>query len=134
MADFLTAYKKTSVNEGGYSNDPADKGGETWKGIARKKHPFWVGWQIIDSQKSKPDFPKCLYKIPELEDKVQTMYKYTFWTEIKGAHINEQAIADSLYDSTVNMGPGAAIKLAQRALGIKETGVMDEETLKTING
>ncbi|RYD50653.1 MAG: hypothetical protein EOP52_13405, partial [Sphingobacteriales bacterium] len=35
MADFLTAYKRTAVAEGGYANDPDDLGGETYKGIAR---------------------------------------------------------------------------------------------------
>ena len=36
MADFRLAYKKIEAAEGGYVNDPDDKGGETYKGISRK--------------------------------------------------------------------------------------------------
>lgn len=31
------------IHEGGYSNDPIDLGGETYKGIARNAHPNWQG-------------------------------------------------------------------------------------------
>ena len=39
MADFLKAFNKIIVNEGGYVNDKDDKGGETFMGITRKNHP-----------------------------------------------------------------------------------------------
>ena len=44
MADFRLAYKKIEAAEGGYVNDPDDKGGETYKGISRKANPDWNGW------------------------------------------------------------------------------------------
>ena len=48
MADFNKAYKATMGHEGGYVDDPADKGGETYKGIARRYNPGWGGWKQID--------------------------------------------------------------------------------------
>ena len=51
MAIFNLAYKKLEVAEGGYVNDPDDKGGETYKGISRKANPNWAGWISIDQIK-----------------------------------------------------------------------------------
>ena len=46
--EFKEAYKKTVANEGYLSNNPNDRGGMTWKGIARNVHPNWAGWKEID--------------------------------------------------------------------------------------
>jgi lysozyme family protein len=51
MADFEIAYGETELREGGYVNDPVDRGGETHRGVARKFHPDWSGWKIIDQIK-----------------------------------------------------------------------------------
>ena len=44
MANFKIAHEKTAANEGGYANNHADVGKETYRGIARKLHPKWQGW------------------------------------------------------------------------------------------
>ena len=49
MADFLTAYAPLARYEGGWCNDPADRGGETYAGIARNFFPAWPGWALIDA-------------------------------------------------------------------------------------
>ena len=36
MANFHIGHSVTMGNEGGYANNPADRGGETWMGISRK--------------------------------------------------------------------------------------------------
>ena len=133
MAKFENAYTKTAANEGGYANDPNDKGGETWKGIARKANPGWQGWVVIDSYRNLPDFPKILYGVELLESLVRSLYRIKYWDEIQGDYILNQGIADSIYDSAVNMGPSRAIKLAQKALGLKESGKMDQVTLDRLN-
>ena len=48
---FEDIFNKTMGIEGGYVDDPDDRGGETYKGISRKNHPAWEGWEIIDSMK-----------------------------------------------------------------------------------
>lgn len=133
MADFKTAYDKTARNEGGYSNDPADTGGETWKGIARKKNPDWKGWEIVDSYRANVKFPGILHTLVSLELMEREFYRTYYWSVIRGDEITDQAKANSIYDSAVNMGPKAAVKLAQRALEATETGVMDNATLKLLN-
>lgn len=133
MANFVLAHKKTSKNEGGYVHDPDDRGGETYKGIARKSHPSWKGWEIVDQHKSSPDFPKCLYSIEFLEALVLSFYRISFWDEIRGDEIKSQEAADSIYDSSVNFGVVGAIKLAQEALAIRLSGKMDDATLFKVN-
>ena len=38
------------------------------------------------------------------------------------SHLNSQRVAEQLFDTNVNCGQVAAIKMAQRVLGLKETG------------
>ena len=67
MADFRLAYKKIEAAEGGYVNDPDDKGGETYKGISRKANPDWDGWISIDQiKKAHPTTFKNILKITKL--------------------------------------------------------------------
>ena len=81
MADFRLAYKKIEAAEGSYVNDPDDKGGETYKGISRKANPDWNGWISIDQiKKTHPiTFKNILKRTPELEKKVQDLYKDKYW-------------------------------------------------------
>ena len=99
MAYFGDAFKKLSIKEGGYVNDKDDAGGETYRGISRKYNPTWQGWTMIDSYKKH-------YTVgsKELDD------------------FNSQRVAEQLFDTNVNCGQVAAIKMAQRVLGLKETG------------
>ena len=74
MAKFNLALSKVLSHESGYVNDPDDLGGETYKGIARNSHGSWAGWQIIDSYKIKPDFPKSLEVNAKLQNMVEQFY------------------------------------------------------------
>lgn len=117
MADFKTAYKITMAHEGGYANNPHDSGGETWKGIARKKHPDWPGWALVDKAK-QGDFPSNLNSASGLQDLVEMFYKVKFWDYLKLDQINNQKIANELFDTSVNMGQGIAALFLQRSLNV----------------
>ena len=118
MADFKEAYKKTMGHEGYYSNDPVDAGGETWKGIARRFHPKWSGWKIIDAYKNEPNFPNNIKDNYELEEKVKEFYKTVSWDELLGDQISSQYIGEELFDTAVNMGVGRASRFLQNALNV----------------
>lgn len=133
MADFKIAYNKTSEFEGGYSNDKTDRGGETWRGIARNFFPRWAGWQIVDEIKKQPNFKIMLSENKTLEEMVMDFYKKEFWSKMRGDEIYSQDFANEIYDSCVNMGVATGIKLTQQALNIPVTGKMDMLTLNTIN-
>ncbi len=104
MANFEKAHAIVMAHEGGYANDPHDNGGETYKGIARKKHPFWPGWKLIDLYKSQINFPGMLDRDEVLQQLVLSFYKTFFWDVLKLDKITDEAIAAELYDTAVNMG------------------------------
>lgn len=130
MADFKTAYKITMAHEGGYANNPNDSGGETWKGIARKKHPDWPYWATIDHYKQKPDFPANLVDAPGLQQGVELFYKIKFWDYLKLDQIGNQKIANELFDTAVNMGQGIAALFIQRSLNVSNRNGKDYPDLQ----
>lgn len=122
MANFNTAYAKTAQIEGGYANHPKDTGGETWKGIARKKQPNWIGWTIVDRLRKQANFPANLSKSAELQVAVLSLYKQSFWDTLRLDDLQDQRTADELYDTAVNMGTGRAALFFQRVLNTVNRG------------
>lgn len=131
MADFLTAYHKTGGFEGGWNHIKGDTGGETYCGIARNHWKNWKGWSIIDGK--KPIKTGTIFKIPELDALVKSFYKANFWDVVGGDSIEDQSIANTLYDFGVNAGTGRSIKNLQSALGLSQTGKITNELIEAIN-
>lgn len=118
--NFLKAYQETNGHEGFWSNHKNDRGGETWKGIARNFHPKWRGWVIIESYKKKVGFPSILSRVSELNVLHQQFFYDEFWKRIKLDAVADidQNIAMKLYDIGVNMGTSVPSKMLQRALNL----------------
>lgn len=112
---FLKAYAATMGSEGGYSNNPKDSGGETYKGVARNMHPEWVGWAIID-ESLKHGEP--LEAAPGLEEAIQQFYFDEFWKPLKCDLIDPVAadVAAELFEASVNCGAGNGVRFLQRSL------------------
>jgi lysozyme family protein len=129
MADFKIAYAITAKVEGGYANNPHDAGGETYKGIARKMHPTWKGWAIIDAIKRKVgtsalSIDKAAEQDPVLQGLVLSFYKDNYWNTMSLDSLNDQKMANELYDTGVNMGLSVSGKFFQRVLNISsKTGL-----------
>lgn len=126
MANFNSAFERMIQNEGGYQlvNIPADRGGQTYAGIARNFHPNWPGWPCID----KNDLLN-----PGLSAQVRSFYHENFWKAISGDQIRSQMITESLLDFAVNAGPLTAAKLAQIVVGAVPDGRIGPVTLEKIN-
>lgn len=131
MSEFLPAYEKTMKFEGGYANDPHDRGGETYRGISRKNWPGWSGWEQIDREKRAKDFPACLDRNADLQHRCRDFYQRNFWTPTM-ADIADQDLANWLFDKSVNMGINRANKLLQQALGVVVDGVMGPKSMAAI--
>ena len=127
MAQFEPAFAETMKREGGYANDPADHGGETYRGISRNNWRGWDGWPDIDRLKQQKDFPSCLDRNADLQGRVKLFYKRNFWTPVMD-EIANQALVNWLFDKGVNMGVQRAYKLMQRALHVDEDGVIGPQT------
>lgn len=133
MANFEEAYLRTCKFEGGYANNPADTGGETYKGISRKNNPKWEGWSIIDSYKKKSNFPKNLDSDTKLQELVKSCYRENYWNPVKGDNIRNQKVANDMYDMAVNAGVATSIKLSERQWKLPETGKMSSLLLDKLN-
>ena len=91
--------------EGGYVNNPADRGGATKYGITEsvaRAHGY---------KGNMKDLPM---------DFAKTIYRKTYWTSPRFDQVNtiSAAIAEELLDTGVNCGPGFAKPTLQRALNL----------------
>lgn len=134
MASFRPALKKVLAYEGGYANDKDDAGGETYKGIARRFHSTSIMWKEIDRIKSSikgntssdMSKTKTINKLLENNDivtkEVERIYKKNYWDALHLDEMRSEKIAYQLFETAVNMGVSASIKLAQKTLNVPQTG------------
>lgn len=122
MADFKTAFLFTLQHEDSTRSGKVtiDAGGRTRFGIAEKFHPalpeeFFTG--------SAEDALAEAEKIEERE----------YWGAMRLAEVENQNIANKLFDMGVNMGVRQAAVYAQRAAHVVEDGVIGRKTLAAIN-
>lgn len=123
MADFNIALAKVLKKEGGYVNDPADRGGETYKGIARKFHSDDLMWVYIDSYKDEchgvnTEFKKKIDSDKTIANQVALIYKKDYWNPFALDRVTNQKVAEQVFDDAVNRGVGAACKLCCTLLGL----------------
>jgi lysozyme family protein len=134
MADFILAYNKTVANEGGYDDDPADKGNWTGKAVGKGTLAGTIKgitcWEVEDyygrsvTASDVKNFP---------ESAIQEIYKRKYWDVMRGDEIENQGFANQIFDFGVNVGINTGIKQWQRAQGLPETGKMDSATLSNLN-
>lgn len=117
MADFKTALKETLGIEGGISNNPKDRGGFTYKGISRKAWPMWAGWPLVDELINSGSIATPGLTVM-LDSLVNGFYKVNFWDRISLTSINNQKIANELFDTGVNVGTKVAVGFLQKALNL----------------
>ncbi len=115
--------------EGGlvWSKVRSDRGGETFAGISRK---FWQletaqMWGKIDAVKGYADFPACLGRDAMrslLEPLVRVFYLKHFWERAGLSLLDDQAVANEVYDTGINVGLEPAARFLQEAAGAVNWG------------
>lgn len=112
---FDQAFANTMQHEQGYANNPKDKGGETYMGIARNRHPEWAGWLLVDAC-LKAGRPLSLER--EITVLVRDFYRKEFWAGVRCHQVDpmSEEVAEELFEASVNCGPGNGVKFLQRAL------------------
>lgn len=100
MIDFDTAFTRLLGNEGGYSNNPADPGGETNWGISKRTYPN------VDIKNLT-------------RDQAKTIYRRDFWEPLGDA---PAAVKYQAFDFAVNSGIPTAIRKLQAAIGVADDG------------
>ena len=131
MANFANAFVRTNKNEGGYSNNSHDKGGETYGGITRRFFPAWEGWKLIDTQ--APTIKINNARFVMADQLLPSFYKINFWDKMKLDLITDQTLAECIYDFAITSGISDAIKLIQSLVGAEEDGLLGSITLATIS-
>lgn len=130
MADFNAAYDIVKKWEGGYANITLDKGGETMYGISRKFFPEWEGWKVVDA--NKPLKQGAFLPDSKIYKYVHDFYRINFWNKMNGDKIQDQKVANFIFDWFVNSGR-TALKYIQRSIGIEDDGIVGAKTIETIN-
>lgn len=127
MADFEIAYGETELREGGYVNDPVDRGGETCRGVARKFHPNWEGWELVDQIKTQhpEDFKKRIDEDPVIAERAKEFYRKQFWNPIQGDQLPNQHLANKVFDTAVNQGIGTSLRYLQEGLNLLNRSAKD---------
>lgn len=100
MNNFDKAFEITVGIEGGYVNDPEDRGGETKYGISKRSYP-WLDIENLTRIQAK------------------AIYYQDFWnTKKMNLDMLPVEIAIKLFDTGVNMGTYTARKMLQDALNL----------------
>lgn len=116
---FDKAVNTTLGHEGGYGNDPDDRGGKTNFGI---------------SQKAYPDLDiKALTRDQAIE-----IYRRDYWIKSGASGIQYRPLAAKVFDAAVNIGVRRAAKFLQRAVRdtgakVAADGVIGPKTLSAVN-
>ena len=139
MASFDTSYSLVMRHEGGYANVAGDKGGMTYKGIARNFQPGWGGWVIVDEWRASKggELPRN-FTIPDtkLEAAVRGFYQ-GLWNKSMAGHFRSQDIANLYFDFYVHSAQ--AVREVQKVLmrnghAIKVDNAPGWQTINAING
>jgi lysozyme family protein len=114
--DFDAAFTALIGNEGGYSNDPADPGGETMWGVeARVARRYGYTGPMKD--------------LPL--DTAKQIAQSEYWTSANISNVPDELRFD-MFDTAYNSGVHEAIVLLQRAVGLTPDGYFGPETLKAV--
>ena len=115
--NFDASFARVIKSEGGYVNDPLDKGGETNLGVTI------AAWGTYLNRAIQPGEMKLL--IPQ---KVKPFYKQMYWDLVKCDDL-PVGVDYAVFDFSVNAGVSRAAKFLQRAVGAVDDGVIGSGTL-----
>lgn len=113
-ANYEQCFQKLLTQEGSYSNNPNDPGGETNFGISKRSYP------ALDIRNLTVD-------------QVRAIYLRDYWLAAK-CDLMPRGIDSMLFDAAVNHGVDTAVRLLQQSAGVKPDGNVGSITLSAVAG
>ena len=118
--NFARALALVLKSEGGWSDNPADPGGATMKGVTLANFRRFV----------KPAATRA--ELREISDEqVATVYRRFYWDTVAGAELPD-GVDYAVFDFAVNSGPGRATKYLQASVGTVQDGRIGPATLQAV--
>ena len=114
--DFDQAFDALLKHEGGFSDHAADPGGKTRFGIT-------------EAVAREVGYRGDMRELPL--DLAKRIYKDRYWDAVRADELPE-AIRYAVFDAAVNSGPRQAIRWLQRAVGVRDDGVIGPITLSAV--
>nr|DAZ23983.1 MAG TPA: Lysozyme [Caudoviricetes sp.] len=108
--------------EGGFVDDPLDRGGATNKGITIGTFRSFYGKDATVEQLKNITDEQWMH-----------IFKSGYWDPWKADEITSQSIANIVVDWAWASGTGTSIKQVQRLLGVESDGIVGPKTLSAIN-
>ncbi|RWE31530.1 glycosyl hydrolase 108 family protein [Mesorhizobium sp.] len=120
--NFARALALVLKSEGGWSDNPADQGGATMKGVTLANFRRYV-----KADASKSDLRNIT------DEQVAAVYRKFYWDAISGDEL-PSGLDYAVFDFAVNSGPGRAAKYLQAACGpkIAQDGKIGPTTLAAV--
>lgn len=116
--NFAKALALVLKSEGGWSDNPADPGGATMRGVTLANFRLYV-----QQNATKDDLRNIT---PE---QIGTVYRRFYWDAVLGAELPD-GVDYAVFDFAVNSGPGRAAKYLQQVVGVQVDGRIGPATLK----
>lgn len=108
--------------EGGFVDDPLDRGGATNKGITIGTFRNFYGKDATVEQLKNITDEQWLH-----------IFKSGYWDKWKADDIENQSIANIVVDWAWGSGVATSIKQVQKILGVAVDGIVGDDTLTAIN-
>lgn len=119
-ANFDRALPLLLKHEGGFSNNPADPGGATNRGITLNTFR-----EIHGKHKTVDD----LKRISDSE--LRHIYKTRYWDAVRGDDL-PAGVDYAVFDFAVHSGPSRAVKYLQKILMVRQDGIVGPQTLSVL--
>lgn len=121
LRDFILSF------EGGFVNDPVDRGGATNMGVT-------IGtWRQVGYDKDGDgDIDVDDLRLLTKEDVVERVMRPHYWNRWRADEIRSQSLANILVDWVWASGANG-IRIPQRLLGVKDDGIVGPKTLAALN-
>lgn len=119
---FDRALERTLAYEGGYVNNPLDRGGPTNRGITQRAYDAW--------RKTTGQEPRSVDLVEDAE--VRAIYLADYWMPCNCDSLPEP-IGAAVFDMAVNSGVWNAKITLQNAVRVRADGVIGEATIAAAN-